>query len=81
MIKSTVKKNQENLSQHYEHKPNFDYQVGTGYNEHEPRVVRIPDKVSPDCGWEVPEHCLVTRFDRSGEGKYDSRIHFKVSLL
>jgi hypothetical protein len=42
--------------QHYEHQPNFDYQVGAGDNEHETRITRRPDKVSPDYGWEVPEH-------------------------
>ncbi len=39
----------------------FDYQIGTGDNQHETRIARGPDKVSPDCGWEGPEHCLVTR--------------------
>ena len=56
-------------------------QVGTVDNEHEPRFTRSPDKVSPDCGWEVPEHCLVTRIERSGEGRHASWVTLHVAGL
>ena len=36
VIKNTVPKNKRKKGQQYTHKPNFDYQVETEDNEHEP---------------------------------------------